>query len=164
MSGECAMVQQASFYGAPITENGGVVGAEGTHNAFKLPLITDEFGNAVADGRYPRRGSLHRHPGVARRRRQPATAEAANARIVAQGSGYLSANTTHDTSLYTNELEKPSNSFVGADVARYDGGDRCAGRDRFRRPSGVSDRLRLGCADAHRDARQHRGRPGRADS
>jgi alpha-glucoside transport system substrate-binding protein len=123
VAGDCAMVQQASFYGAPITENGGVVGADGTHDAFKLPLTTDEFGevqltagtHAVAFTDTPAS-----HATV----EWLATSEAANARIVAQGSGYLSANLAHDTSLYTNDLEKFFvELLVGADVARYDGGD-----------------------------------------
>ena len=123
VEGDCGMVQQASFYGAPITENGGVVGSDGTHNAFKLPLLSDEFGDvqltagthAVAFTDTPASHAVVEWL---------ATAEAANARIVAQGSGYLSANTTHDTSLYTNELEQFFvELLVGADVARYDGGD-----------------------------------------
>ncbi len=123
VNGDCAMVQQASFLRCPDHRERGRRRRRWHHNAFKLPLWSDEFGDVqLTAGTHA--VAFTDTPATHAVVEWLATAEAANLRITAQGSGYLSANTAHDTSLYTNESEKFFvELLVGADVARYDGGD-----------------------------------------
>ncbi|GJM37834.1 MAG: alpha-glucoside ABC transporter substrate-binding protein [Acidimicrobiales bacterium] len=123
VAGDCAMVKQASFYAAPISENGGVVGADGTVNAFYLPTITDEFGtvvlgagtHAVAFTDNDVSHAVVEYLGGA---------EHANGRVASGFGGYLSPNTGHDTSLYENDLEKLfAEILVSASPFRFDGSD-----------------------------------------
>jgi len=123
VNGDCAMVKQASFYAAPIAENGGVVGSDGTVNAFYLPTISDEFGTVVLGAgthAVAFTDTDYSHAVV----EYLGTAEHANGRVASGFGGYLSPNTDHDTSLYENELEKLfAEILVSASPFRFDGSD-----------------------------------------
>jgi alpha-glucoside transport system substrate-binding protein len=123
-TGECGMHRQANFYAANFTDAGVTdFGPEGEVDAFYFPTMSDEFGRVTLTG-----GTY-----IVAFNDDPATLEAleflagpeyANARIEAGGSGFISPNRDHDTSLYASSLDQTlAEILVTADPARFDGSD-----------------------------------------
>ena len=92
-------------------------------NAFYLPPFNDQFGTPVLGaGVYA--VPMNDKPETMAVIRYLASAEYANTRIEAKKGGFLSANKTHDTSLYPTDIERTfADILVKADPFRFDGSD-----------------------------------------
>lgn len=124
VDGECGMHRQANFYAANFTDAGVTdFGPDGEVDAFYFPTVDDEFGRVtLTGGTYI--VAFNDDPDTLEAIEFLASPEYANARIEAGGSGFLSPNREHDTSLYESPLDQTlAEILVTADPARFDGSD-----------------------------------------
>lgn len=124
MDGQCGLHRQANFYAANFTDAGVTeFGPEGEVDAFYLPTMNDDFGRVtLTGGTYI--VAFNDNPETLEVLDYLAGPEYANNRIEAGGSGFLSPNQEHDTSLYESPLDQTlAEILVTADPARFDGSD-----------------------------------------
>jgi alpha-glucoside transport system substrate-binding protein len=121
--GSCMMHRQANFYASNYVELGATVGPGGDVDLFYLPTITDEFGTVVL-GAGTHAVAFTDKAETMEVMRYIASAEYANTRIMADKGGFLSPNKTHDTSLYSADLDRTlAEILVSADPFRFDASD-----------------------------------------
>jgi alpha-glucoside transport system substrate-binding protein len=122
LTGKCAMLQQASFYEAQWPA-GTKVGPDGAVSAFYLPEIDSQFKNPVEGG-----GefvvAFSDAPEVQAVQTYLSTADWASSRVKV-ASGWVSANTGVDPSLYTDPIDKLSVKYLTDPTAafRFDASD-----------------------------------------
>jgi alpha-glucoside transport system substrate-binding protein len=124
IDGECGMHRQANFYAANFTDAGVTdFGPDGEVDAFYFPTMSDEFGRVtLVGGTYI--VAFNDDPDTLATLEYLASPEYANNRIEFGGSGFLSPNQDHDTSLYESPLDQTlAEILVTADPARFDGSD-----------------------------------------
>jgi alpha-glucoside transport system substrate-binding protein len=124
VDGQCGMHRQANFYAANFTDAGVTeFGPDGEVDAFYFPTNSDEFGRVtLTGGTYI--VAFNDDPDTLEAIEYLASPEYANNRIEAGGSGFLSPNQEHDTSLYASPLDQTlAEILVTADPARFDGSD-----------------------------------------
>jgi alpha-glucoside transport system substrate-binding protein len=123
--GDCMMYRLANFYTSQYkTENPDVTfGPEGDINVFKLPLISDEFGDVtLSAGLYA--VAFNDKPETVSAMEYLSSADYSNNRIKANKGGFLSPNKNTDTSLYADEIDRIFNDIlIAADPVRFDASD-----------------------------------------
>jgi alpha-glucoside transport system substrate-binding protein len=124
LDGTCLMHRQANFYQAQFPD-GTTFGPEGQINAFYLP-VNEEFGDVVLTaGTFA--AAFRDSQEVMDTLAYMASPEYAEQRTP-DGTGFLSANTAVDTSLYPSEFEGGlAEILVAADPFRFDASDQMPG-------------------------------------
>jgi alpha-glucoside transport system substrate-binding protein len=125
LEGQCGLHRQANFYAAQFKDAKPDVtfGEDGDVNVFYLPTMSDEFGKVLLSGGVYA-VAFNDEPATVAALEYIASADYANARIKADKGGFLSPNKTHDTSLYSTELDRTlAEILVTADPLRFDASD-----------------------------------------
>lgn len=119
----CGLLKQANFFASNYVELGLTVGPGGDVDVFYLPTISDEFGDVfLSAGNYA--VAFGEGEAVDAVMAYMASAEYADTRIMADVGGYLSPNKTHDTSLYSSDLDRSlAEILTTADPVRFDASD-----------------------------------------
>lgn len=125
----CYMHRQANFYGAQFrtADESITFGDDGDVNVFYLPTMGDQFGRVLLTaGVYA--VAFNDKPETLAALEYLASAEYANNRVRADKGGFLSPNRNHDTSLYSDELDRIlADILVTGDPVRFDGSDNMPG-------------------------------------
>jgi alpha-glucoside transport system substrate-binding protein len=121
--GKCGMHRQANFYGAQFKDKNIKLGETGDVNVFYLPTMSDKFGKVVlSGGTYV--VAFNNNKATLDALEFLASKDYADARNKAAKGGFLSPNKKHDTSLYTDELDRTlAKILVTANPVRFDGSD-----------------------------------------
>jgi alpha-glucoside transport system substrate-binding protein len=123
LDGKCGLHRQGNFFAANFADEGAKFGPDADVDAFYLPTINDDFGKVtLVGGTYV--VAFNDDPSTLKALEFLSSPEYVNARIKADKGGFLSANTEHDTSLYSSPIDKKfADILVSADPARFDGAD-----------------------------------------
>ncbi len=122
LSGDCGLHRQANFYAAQFVDAGATIGED--VDVFYLPTIEgNDFGDVLLTaGTYV--VAFNDRPEIMQVIEYIGSAEYANARIAADKGGFLSPNLTHDTSLYSSDLDRfLADLLVTSDPQRFDASD-----------------------------------------
>jgi alpha-glucoside transport system substrate-binding protein len=125
LDGQCLMYRISNFYGVNLKDANpdAVLGEGGDASVFYFPTVTEDFGNVTLSGGVYA-VAFNDDPATVAALEYLASTEFANARIEAQGSGFLSPNKDVDTSLYSEALDTTmAEILVAADPVRFDASD-----------------------------------------
>ena len=123
LEGKCGMHRMANFYAADYKDAGATFGEDGDVNVFYLPTMNDTFGKVMLSG-----GTyivaFNDNESTLKAIEYMASPDYANNRIKANKGGFLSPNQDHDTSLYSDDLDRQlAELLVSSDPLRFDGSD-----------------------------------------
>jgi alpha-glucoside transport system substrate-binding protein len=123
LEGKCGMHRMANFYAADYKDAGAKFGEDGDVNVFYLPTMSDKFGKVtLSGGTYI--VAFNDNEATMKAIEYLASPDYANARIKANKGGFLSPNQKHDTSLYSDDLDRQlAEILTTADPLRFDGSD-----------------------------------------
>jgi alpha-glucoside transport system substrate-binding protein len=129
LDGSCYMHRQANFFAAQFRDADANMsfGDDGEVNVFYLPTMGDQFGRVLLTaGVYA--VAFNDKPETLAALEYLTSAEYANNRVRADKGGFLSPNRNHDTSLYSDELDRIlADILVTGNPVRFDGSDNMPG-------------------------------------
>ena len=123
LEGECGMYRMANFYAADFKDAGATFGEDGDVNVFYFPTMeADDPKVMLSGGTYI--VAFNDNESTMKALEFMASAGYADARLESDKGGFISPNQEHDTSLYSEELERTlAELLVESDPVRFDGSD-----------------------------------------